>query len=111
MPKHAKLSELPDADPPSTDPNADGFGFFGTRDLDANGKLDRVVLYTSVDYWLWLLFIDKPNCEKFIGAVPGYSVTVQSTMHQGHRDLVALSYPIQGQNENFWFDGKTYVKR
>lgn len=104
-----KLSDLPDASPPEEE--TDGFGFHGTRDFDANGKLDRVVLYTSVDYWLWFVFEQKPNCERFLGAVPGYRIDVQKTSHSGRRDLVALTYPLMGQNENYWFDGKKYVKR
>ncbi|MEZ4221932.1 MAG: hypothetical protein R3B13_13450 [Polyangiaceae bacterium] len=108
-PRTPKLSDLPDAGPPEAE--TDGFGFHGPRDLNTDGKPDRVVLYTTVDYWEWLMFEQKPNCELFLGAIPGYRIDVQTTTHHGRRDLIALSYPLQGHLERFEFDGKRYVKR
>lgn len=108
---HVKLSDLEVAPTTNEQEPGDGFGVFGARDLDQNGKGDRVLLYTSVDYWLWLLFRNNGGCQQFLGAVPGYKLTIEKTAHNGIRDIVALSYPIQGQDERYEFDGKKYQKR
>jgi len=105
------LEDLPEADATSGAPQSDSFGFFGSRDFDGNGKPDRVLLYTSLDYWLWLPFVAKRDCDQFLGAVPGYRVMLKKSKHNGMRDLASLSYPIQGHIERFQFDGKAYQLR
>jgi hypothetical protein len=55
--------------------------------------------------------VQKGSCEHFVGAVPGYRVQVKSTKSRGLRDLVALTYPLQGHDESYRFDGKVYVLR
>ncbi len=66
---------------------------------------------TLADYWLWLLFRDSGSCQQFLGAVPGYTLTIQDSSHNGIRDIVALTYPYQGHDERYEFDGQQYQKR
>ncbi len=79
--------------------------------FDQNGRADHVLLYVSVDYWLWLFFRNDGNCQQFLGAVPGYTLTIQESSHNGMRDIVALTYPYQGHDERYEFDGQQYQKR
>jgi hypothetical protein len=97
--------------PPGKFGDAGWSGFFGPRDFDGDGRGDRVLAYTSVDYWLWLLFVERPGCIELVGSVPGYQVQAGSARHNGLSDIDALSYPVMGHIERYRYDGKGYVQR
>jgi hypothetical protein len=68
-----------------------------------------VLLYTSVDYWLWFLFVTREGCTRFVGAVPGYQVEVLEAKSNGYRQLAAWTYPLQGHEERYELRGSAYV--
>lgn len=87
-----------------------GNGFFGDLDVDRDGKPDRVLLYTSVDYWAWFVFVRDAGCLRFVDAVEGYQVDLLPAADHGIRRVRVLSYPLQGRIETLRFDGHRYVR-
>lgn len=88
-----------------------GPGVFGDHDVNADGKPDVVRLYTSVDFWVWFVFVRERDCLRFVAAVDGYQVELRPGKHKGLRDVRVLPYPLQSSVETRVFDGKAYVKR
>ncbi len=84
-------------------------GFFGDQDLDGDGRRDLVRLFSSVDYWGWLLFRREPSCFRFVADVEGYQVRLLPSKHGGLRDLEIFTYPLQGKLETLRFDGNGYA--
>lgn len=86
-----------------------GLAFFGSHDFDADGRVDRVLLYTSVDYWLWLVFVDRGHCHELVGEVEGYQVEAGKRDASGYRELTAWTYPIMGRPVRYRMSGKRYA--
>ena len=86
-----------------------GLAFFGPLDFDADGRVDRVLLYTSVDYWLWLVFVDRGHCHELVGEVEGYQVEAGKRDASGYRELAAWTYPIMGRRVRYRMSGKGYT--
>lgn len=86
-----------------------GPGFFGDPDIDGDAKPDVIRLFTSVDYWGWLLFVRDRGCLRFVDSVYAYQLEPLQSRHHGVRDLRVLTYPVQGRIEKRKFDGKAYV--
>jgi hypothetical protein len=85
-----------------------GAGFLGSQDVDGDGRMDLVLLFTSVDYWSWFLFRREPGCTRFVGTVEGYQVELLPSKHHGMRDVMVWTYPLQGRAERLVFDGSAY---
>jgi hypothetical protein len=86
-----------------------GNGFFGDGDVNRDGTRDLVLLYTSVDYWAWFVFVRHKDCLRFVDAVEGYQVELLPKLSNGVRDVRVLTYPLQGRLETRTFDGKRYA--
>jgi hypothetical protein len=87
-----------------------GNGFFGDLDVNRDGKQDRVLLYTSVDYWAWFVFVREASCLRFVDAVEGYQVELLAPVDHGIRRARVLTYPLQGRIETLRYDGRRYVR-
>lgn len=88
-----------------------GSKFFGDLDIDGDRKPDVVRLFTSVDYWLWLVFVRERGCLRFVDAIDGYQVEPTKQKHHGMRDVRVLPYPLQSSVETRIYDGTRWVKR
>lgn len=86
-----------------------GPAFFGSHDFDADGRTDRVLLYTSVDYWLWLVLVDRGGCHELVGEVEGYQVESGKKDASGFRELAAWSYPLMGKRVRYLMSSKGYA--
>jgi hypothetical protein len=72
-------------------------GFGVDRDLDGDGDADVVLVYTSVDYWRYFLFLRGEDCLRWVGAVDAYQLRLLGKKRRGAlRDLEGFTYPLQG---------------
>ncbi|NUP06897.1 MAG: hypothetical protein HOW73_12665 [Polyangiaceae bacterium] len=87
---------------------AEGPGYWGPIDFDSNGVEDRVLNYTSVDFWSYLFFIRKSDCWAFSGYLEGYQVELADK----GKSARVLTYPIgpDARIETYRFDGSRFVK-
>jgi hypothetical protein len=85
-----------------------GAAFFGDQDIDGDGRRDLVLLYTSVDYWSWFVFLRRSGCLRFVAAIDGHQVELLPSKHAGVRDVRVWTYPLQGRTERRAFDGREY---
>lgn len=70
-----------------------GVGYWGAADIDGGGADDRILRYTSTDFWSHFLFLKKGECFRFAGSLEGYQIEVTRAKGATPRARVH-TYPI-----------------
>ena len=70
-----------------------GVGYWGPADIDGDGVVDRVMRFTSVDFWSHFLFLKKGDCLRYIGSLEGYQIEITRAKGATPRARV-YTYPI-----------------
>ncbi|MFO0547538.1 MAG: hypothetical protein U0271_04065 [Polyangiaceae bacterium] len=101
-------------EPPRTDADFlsnSGSGYWGPTDIDGDGVEDRVMVFTSVDFWSHFVFLKKGGCLRYAGTLEGYQIELKRTKGGAIRARV-YTYPIgPGSSvDAYVWNGSAFVK-
>ena len=87
-----------------------GPGFFGSQDIDGDGISDVVLLFASVDFWRWLLFLQRETCLQYAGFIDAFQVSLAPQTHRGLHDLEVLRTPYERSTHIYSHDGARFAE-
>lgn len=112
--RRATLADLSIERPRTEDAFLDdvGPGYWGPADIDGDGVEDRVMRFTSVDFWSHHLFLKKGDCLRYAGSLEGYQIEVTRAKGGSPRARV-FTYPIgpDSRVDTYGWNGASFQSR
>jgi len=109
----ATVADL-ELEPPQTDSaflDDVGPGYWGPTDIDGDGADDRMLRFTTVDFWSHVILLKKGDCWRYAGLLEGYQVEITRGKGGSPRARVH-TYPV-GPNSRvdaYRWSGSAFVR-